>query len=106
MHQRSSVLPIMRKYWVYIIGNKGATTVYIGVTNNLQRRIAEHKTGAISGYTQRYKCDRLLYFEEYQNIETAIAREKELKGWKRERKENLITTQNPHRVDLASDWFE
>ena len=96
----------MRKYWVYIIGNKGATTVYIGVTNNLQRRIAEHKTGAISGYTQRYKCDRLLSFEEYQNIETAIAREKELKGWKRERKENLIATQNPHRVDLASDWFE
>ena len=106
MHQRSSVLPIMRKYWVYIIGNKGATTVYIGVTNNLQRRIAEHKIGAIPGYTQLYKCDRLLYFEEYQNIETAIAREKELKGWKRERKENLIATQNPHRVDLASDWFE
>ena len=96
----------MYRYWVYIVGNKGATAVYIGVTNNLQRRIAEHKTGAISGYTQQYKCNRLLYFEEYQNIKHAIAREKELKGWKRERKESLIATQNPHRIDIASDWFD
>ena len=96
----------MQRYWVYIIGNKGATVVYIGVTNNIHRRVAEHKIGAIPGYTQRYKCDKLLYFEEFQNINQAIAREKELKGWKRERKESLIAMLNPHRVDLASDWFE
>ena len=95
----------MYRYWVYIVGNKSATAVYIGVTNNLQRRIAEHKEGAIPGFTQRYRCNRLLYFEEYKNIKQTIAREKELKGWKRERKESLIATLNPHRVDLACDWF-
>ena len=96
----------MQRYWVCIIGNKAATVVYVGVTNNIHRRVAKHKIGAIPGYTQRYKCDKLLYFEEYQNINQAIAREKELKGWKRERKESLIAMLNPHRVDLASDWFE
>ena len=95
----------MHRYWVYIVGNKSATAIYIGVTNNIQRRIAEHKLGTIPGYTQRYRCNRLLYFEEYQNVKYAIAREKELKGWKRERKESLIATQNPHRIDLADDWF-
>ena len=95
----------MRRYWVYIVGNKGATAVYIGVTNDIVRRISEHKIGAVPGFTQRYKCNRLLYFEEYNNIKYAIAREKELKGWKRERKEELITSFNPHRVDIAKDWF-
>ena len=95
----------MHRYWVYIVGNKGATSVYIGVTIDIRRRIAEHKMGEIPGFTQRYKCDRLLYFEEHIDIKNAIAREKELKGWKRERKESLITTINPHRLDLASDWF-
>ena len=95
----------MHRYWVYIVGNKGATSVYIGVTNDIRRRIAEHKMGEIPGFTQRYKCDRLLYFEEHTDIKNAIAREKELKGWKRERKESLIETINPHRLDLASDWF-
>ncbi|MBR5105706.1 MAG: GIY-YIG nuclease family protein [Alistipes sp.] len=95
----------MYRYWVYIVGNKSATAVYIGVTNNLQRRIAKHKEGAIPGFTQRYRCNRLLYFEEYKNIKQAIAREKELKGWRRERKESLVATLNPHRVDLACDWF-
>ena len=95
----------MHRYWVYIVGNKSATSVYIGVTNDIRRRIAEHKMGEIPGFTQRYKCDRLLYFEEHIDIKNAIAREKELKGWKRERKESLIATINPHRLDLASDWF-
>lgn len=96
----------MHIYWVYIVGNKSATVIYIGVTNSIQRRIAEHKLGVIPGYSQRYKCNRLLYFEEYQNIKDAIAREKELKGWKRERKERLIASLNPHRVDLAAKWFK
>jgi putative endonuclease len=86
----------MHRFWVYIVGNKSATAIYIGVTNSIHRRIAEHKLGTIPGYTQRYKCNRLLYFEEYQNIKEAIAREKELKGWKRERKESLIASLNPH----------
>ena len=95
----------MQRYWVYIVGNKSATAIYVGITNNIQRRIAEHKSGTIPGYTQRYRCNKLLYFEEYQNVKYAIAREKELKGWKRERKESLIATKNPHRIDLAGDWF-
>ena len=95
----------MYKYWVYIVGNRGATTIYIGVTNDIKRRISEHKLGEVPGFTKRYKCDILLYFEEYNNIKNAISREKELKGWRRERKEQLIATLNPHRVDLASNWF-
>ena len=95
----------MYKYWVYIVGNRGATTIYIGVTNDIKRRISEHKLGEVPGFTKRYKCDILLYFEEYNNIKSAISREKELKGWRRERKEQLIATLNPHRVDLAANWF-
>ena len=95
----------MYKYWVYIVGNRGATTIYIGVTNDIKRRISEHKLGEVPGFTKRYKCDILLYFEEYNNIKNAISREKELKGWRRERKVQLIATLNPHRVDLAANWF-
>ena len=95
----------MYKYWVYIVGNRGATTIYIGVTNDIKRRISEHKLGEVPGFTKRYKCDILLYLEEYNNIKNAISREKELKGWRRERKEQLIATLNPHRVDLAANWF-
>ena len=95
----------MYKYWVYIVGNRGATTIYIGVTNDIKRRISEHKLGEVPGFTKRYMCDILLYFEEYNNIKNAISREKELKGWRRERKEQLIATLNPHRVDLAANWF-
>ena len=95
----------MYKYWGDIVGNRGATTIYIGVTNDIKRRISEHKLGEVPGFTKRYKCDILLYFEEYNNIKNAISREKELKGWRRERKEQLIATLNPHRVDLAANWF-
>ena len=95
----------MFRYWVYIVGNKGATTIYIGVTNNIKRRIAEHKAGDVAGFTQRYKCDRLLYYEEQPNVKSAIAREKELKSWRRDRKEALIASLNPHRRDLAEDWY-
>ena len=95
----------MYKYWVYIVGNRGATTIYIGVTNDIKRRISEHKLGEVPGFTKRYKCDILLYFEEYNNIKNANTKKKELKGWRRERKEQLIATLNPHRVDLAANWF-
>ena len=66
----------MYKYWVYIVGNRGATNIYIGVTNDIKRRISEHKLGEVPGFTKRYKCDILLYFEEYNNIKNAISREK------------------------------
>ena len=84
------------------------TTLYIGVTNDMYRRFCEHKYGIIKGFTQKYNCNRLVYYEEYNNINDAIAREKELKGWKREKKETLIAKTNPQKANLAKvlKWEE
>ena len=87
-------------YWVYIMGSDNGKVIYIGVTNDLDRRVHEHKAGLIDGFTKRYRCHNLLYFEEYGDIRNAIAREKQLKGWVRNRKEELIATINPERKDL------
>jgi len=89
-------------YHVYIIASDSGT-LYIGVTNNLSRRVHEHKQGIVKGYTKKYKCKKLVYFEEYINIEDAINREKQLKNWNREKKENLIKIKNPHWIDLVDD---
>ena len=89
------------KYWIYIMSNANRTVLYIGVTDNIYRRCMEHKSGIIEGFTKRYNCHALLYYEEFQQIEDAIAREKQLKGWKREKKDNLIKTQNPKFEDLS-----
>lgn len=75
--------------------------LYIGVTNNLERRLYEHKNKLVEGYTQKYNLNKLIYFEEYQSIEEAIAREKELKGWVRRKKIELIKSKNPHFEDLS-----
>ena len=93
----------IHQYWVYMMSNKSRTVLYIGVTNDLYRRYIEHKNGTIKGFTQKYKCHHLIYFEEYNSIENAIAREKQLKGWRREKKENLINSTNPNKKDLAED---
>lgn len=87
-------------YCVYILASANKV-LYIGVTNDLRRRLYEHKTGAIPGFTARYKVDRLVYFECTSDPNAAIAREKELKGWKRERKVALIEVDNPEWDDLA-----
>ena len=89
------------KYWIYIMSNSNRDVLYIGVTNNLQRRYFEHKTGSIEGFTKKYNCHIMVYFEEFQQIEEAIAREKQLKGWKREKKEFLIKQKNPRMEDLG-----
>ena len=78
--------------------------IYIGVTNDLERRVAEHKSGIIPGFTQKYNCKKLVYFESFSDIEQAIAREKQLKGWVRRKKDALIDTINPDRNDLADEW--
>ena len=78
----------MPNYYIYIMSNVGLTTLYIGVTNNLERRVLEHKLGIGSDFTKRYKLDRLIYFEEGVLIEDAIAREKQLKRWHRDWKWN------------------
>ena len=93
----------IHQYWVYILSNKRRNVLYIGVTNNSYKRFIEHKMGIIPGFTEKYKCHYLIYFEEYQDINEAIAREKELKGWTRNKKEKLIRNNNPSLKDLAQD---
>lgn len=75
--------------------------IYIGVTNNLTRRVFEHKNYLISGFTQRYKCKKLVYFEQSNNIKSIISREKQLKNWRREKKVYLIEKNNPEWEDLS-----
>ena len=91
----------VHQYWVYIMSNKARSVLYIGVTNDLYRRYCEHREGAIAGFTQKYRCHSLVYYEEYNLADDAIAREKELKGWSREKKNKLITKDNPQMANLA-----
>ena len=78
------------------------SSLYIGVTNNLERRIAEHKSHSIEGFTAHYNCDKLLYYEDTPSIDEAVAREKQLKKWSRNKKEMLIDSLNPNRTDLST----
>ncbi|MGA3006993.1 MAG: GIY-YIG nuclease family protein [Opitutaceae bacterium] len=98
--------PAHKSYWVYILTNKPHGTLYIGVTNSLDRRIWQHKTKALEGFTKRYGLDRLVYFEEFRDVTNAIYREKELKGWLRHKKIDLIQKGNPFWRDLSEGWFE
>ena len=88
---------------VYILTNKNKTTLYIGVTRNLQRRIAEHKLHINEGFSKRYNLDWLVYYEVYERLDTAIKREKQLKNWHRKWKEALINEFNPTWEDLSDD---
>lgn len=92
-------LEVMSAYYIYIIGND-RPTLYIGVTNNLIRRIYEHKQEFVAGFTKKYHLKKLLYFETFSFIEDALNREKQLKHWEREWKINLIKSQNPDFIDL------
>ena len=93
----------VHQYWVYILSNKSNSVLYIGITNDLYRRYLEHKNGIVKGFTQKYRCHSLLYYEYFTNVEEAIAREKELKGWSRKKKETLIKSVNPNFWNLAVD---
>jgi putative endonuclease len=93
-------------FYVYIITNHLKTVLYIGITDNLIRRIIEHKFGFGSLFTSRYNLRHLVYFEEYRYVRTAIAREKELKGWRRDRKLELIKKDNPLLLDLSQIFFK
>ena len=90
----------MNQYYTYILANRSDTTLYIGVTNDIERRVAEHRSGTIPGFTQKYKCHKLVYFESFSDVEQAIAREKQLKKWSRAKKDALIDTMNKDRTDL------
>jgi putative endonuclease len=93
------------QYWVYIVANKGNTVVYIGVTNDIERRLFEHRTGdSPSAFAWRYQCWKLVHLEEFNDIREAIRREKQLKNWKREWKDELIGTENPEWNELSAEW--
>ena len=87
-------------YYVYLLASRKHGTLYLGVTNNLVRRGHEHRTKAVEGFTARYGVDKLVWFEIYDDVATAIAREKELKKWRRDWKTRLIEEQNPGWIDL------
>jgi putative endonuclease len=89
-----------RCYWVYILASKLGGTLYIGVTNDLIRRVYIHRIGAVPGFTKKYNVHRLVYFEQFSEIEYAIRREKRLKKWPRAWKIQLIETSNPNWDDL------
>lgn len=91
--------------YVYIVANKHLTVLYIGVTNDIERRICEHKAGIGSTFTSKFKCNILLFHEQYFSMGEAIEREKQMKKWKRDWKIELIKQENPEMLDLAIDWY-
>ena len=94
-----------RQYFVYILGNQHGV-LYAGVTNDLERRLWEHRTGQASKFTRKYAIHRLLFWEEFQSRQEAIDTEKRIKGWTRKKKLDLIRTKNPRFKDLGEGWFD
>jgi putative endonuclease len=92
-------------FYVYILASPSGT-LYIGMTNNLQRRIIEHKEEKIAGFSKKYDCNKLVYYEHYAWVQDAINREKQLKKWRRQKKEVLIKTMNPGWKDFYRELFE
>ena len=92
------------RHYVYLLTNWNNKVMYIGVTNNLERRMYEHKNKRIGGFTEKYNVKKLVYFEKTQDINAAIEREKEIKKWRREKKNQLVNLMNPKWDDLSSDW--
>ena len=95
----------MKEYYVYILSNQMNSVLYIGVSNDLIRRMYEHKNKLVNGFSKRYNLNKLLYFEKTRDIEAAILREKKLKNWHRQWKLNLIKENNPEFKDLSAEWF-
>jgi putative endonuclease len=95
----------MKQYCVYIMTNASGT-LYTGVTNSLERRVWEHRSGSIPGFTAKYKVSRLLYFEATQDVTAAITREKQIKGWLGKKKLDLIKSMNPKLDDLSREWLK
>ncbi len=95
-------MPRQHQYWTYILTNPARNVMYVGVTNNLENRVAEHCAGTGGVFTKRYNVHTLVYAEEYQQIEDAIAREKEIKAWRRSKKDALVMATNPTWADLLA----
>jgi putative endonuclease len=94
----------MKTYYIYILASKRNGTLYIGMTNDLTRRISEHKSGSVEGFTKKYSIDKLVYYESTTDVNSAILREKQLKKWKRQWKIDLIEKSNPEWRDLSEDF--
>ena len=92
------------KYYVYVLSRKKNGTLYIGVTNDLERRMFEHKNKLVSGFTAKYNVNKLMYFEDFQYVNDALKREKQLKNWNRQWKIDLIEKENKEWKDLSIDW--
>ncbi|MEE8394458.1 MAG: GIY-YIG nuclease family protein [bacterium] len=95
----------MKRYCVYILASR-SRTLYAGVTNNLMRRVSEHKAGSGSKFARKYRITRLVYYEETNDVRAAISREKQIKGWDRAKKVALIEGANSRWDDLAAPWYE
>jgi putative endonuclease len=94
-----------KQYYVYIMTNQSGT-LYTGVTNNVMRRVYEHKQKIVKGFTQKYNITKLVFYEMTESIESAINREKQIKGWVRKKKIRLIEEENPYWEDLSEGWYE
>jgi putative endonuclease len=91
--------------YVYMMASASRRALYTGVTVPLYKHVWEHKNNLGGYFTSKYKCYRLVYVEEFTSVKTAIAREKEIKGWRREKKNKLVEAKNPHWKDLAENWY-
>ena len=98
------ILSMNKTYAVYIMTNYSETSLYIGITSNLPKRVWEHKNKVVEGFTEKYNVNKRVYYETTDSIESAIKREKQLKNWHREWKINLIKEKNPEFKDLSLDW--
>ena len=96
----------MKSYCIYMMTNKSRVVLYTGITNNLTRRVSEHQQGEIPGFTKTYKVNRLVYYETFENPHAAIAREKEIKGWRRSKKNELVDTLNSKWADLSGTLLD
>jgi len=96
----------VKHYSVYVITNQHNTVLYTGVTSDIEQRVFEHKTKAHQGFTARFNCDKLVYLEEFDDIEEAIKREKQLKRYRRDWKDDLINKINPEWKDLSEGWYD
>jgi putative endonuclease len=96
----------MKAFYVYMMTNRSRVVLYAGITNSLMRRVWQHQNGQIGGFTKTYKVNRLVYYERFNDPRDAIAREKEIKGWRRERKNALVERMNPNWVDLSPMLFQ
>ena len=98
-------MPREHHYYVYLLTNWNNKVMYVGVTNNLERRVYEHKNKLVEGFTEKYNVFKLVYFEETSDAMSAVEREKEIKKWRREKKDALVLKDNVEWKDLSEGWF-